>query len=126
MEKRQNKLTKAQKYVPNDMKKLSCCPKCRLILDARQWSDTYGRRCPNCGTTDIEARDFQGMISLIMPSESWVAKWNLLEDSMPGVYAIKILSDAQTEREEMQEQIGYGEEEDDGFIVDDDEEEEMY
>ena len=66
------------------------------------------------------------MISLIMPNESWVAKWNLLEDSMPGVYAIKILSDAQTEREEMQEQIGYGEEEDDGFIVDDDEEEEMY
>ena len=43
------------------------------------------------------------MISLIMPNESWVAKWNLLEDSMPGVYAIKILSDAQTEREEMQE-----------------------
>ena len=33
MEKTKHKLTKANRYVPNDMKKLSCCPTCRLILD---------------------------------------------------------------------------------------------
>ena len=101
MEKTKHKLTKANRYVPNDMKKLSCCPTCRLILDQQQWISVYKMTCPNCKTTDIEPRDFQGMISLIMPDNSWVAKWNGIDENMPGVYVIKMINDAQMEREEM-------------------------
>jgi hypothetical protein len=28
-----------------------------------------------------------------MPNSSWVAKWNGLEDKLPGIYAINILED---------------------------------
>ena len=31
-----------------------------------------------------------GMVSLIMPRESWVAKWNDIRTFMPGVYAINV------------------------------------
>ena len=119
MEKRKFKLAKAGDYVPSGMKSLSCCPNCRLILDESQWRDLK-RACPNCGAKDIETRDFSGMISLIMPNDSWVAKWNGLDENMPGVYAIAIQNDAQTEREEMQErQLEYGEENVQDFIVSD-------
>ena len=30
------------------------------------------------------------MVSLIMPRESWVAKWNEIHTLMPGVYAINV------------------------------------
>jgi len=30
------------------------------------------------------------MISVMMPKESWVAKWNEVRSCMPGVYAINI------------------------------------
>ena len=33
------------------------------------------------------------MISLFMPNNSWVAKWNNLEDRVPGIYAISILEE---------------------------------
>jgi len=29
-----------------------------------------------------------------MPNSSWVAKWNNLEDKLPGIYAINILEDS--------------------------------
>ena len=30
------------------------------------------------------------MISLMMPRESWVAKWNELRQVIPGVYAVNV------------------------------------
>jgi hypothetical protein len=30
----------------------------------------------------------------MLPSSSWVAKWNNLEGSKPGIYAITIIEDA--------------------------------
>ena len=30
------------------------------------------------------------MISVMMPRESWVAKWNEIRECIPGVYAINV------------------------------------
>lgn len=34
--------------------------------------------------------DFVGMISIMMPRESWVAKWNDISERIPGVYATNV------------------------------------
>ena len=122
----QIKLTDAAAFVPEDMKKMSACSYCKLILDERQW-EKRKFKCPNC-KTDAELKDFNGMISLMMPSESWVAKWNALQSKMPGLYAMHILdNDVEVEKQEF---LGYGEELDNDkmndFIVDDGEGEEEY
>ena len=57
--------------------------------------------CPNCeeflhlaGSQDqIEtctSQVFEGVITLADPSRSWVAKWQRLDNYLPGVYAIKV------------------------------------
>ena len=57
--------------------------------------------CPNCeeflhlaGSQDqIEActsQVFEGVITLADPSKSWVAKWQRLDNYLPGVYATKV------------------------------------
>jgi transcription elongation factor SPT4 len=57
--------------------------------------------CPNCeeflhlqGSQDsIESctsQVFEGVITLADPSKSWVAKWQRLDNYIPGMYAIKV------------------------------------
>ena len=68
------------------------------------------------------------MISLIMPSESWVARWNDLQSRMPGVYAMHILdNDIEFENDRLGAFGSENEEyKDDGWIVDDGDGEEVY
>ena len=125
----QIKLTDAAAFVPEDMKKMSACSYCKLILDERQW-DKRKFKCPNC-KTDAELKDFNGMISLMMPSESWVAKWNALQSKMPGLYAMHILdNEVEADKQDAGYGYGYGDEMEteklNDFIVDDGEGEEEY
>ena len=83
------RLADAHNFVPEDMKKMSACAYCKLILDERQW-EKRKFKCPNC-KNDADLKDFNGMISVMMPPESWVAKWNGLHSKMPGLYAMHIL-----------------------------------
>lgn len=57
--------------------------------------------CPNCeeflhlaGSQDqIESctsQVFEGVITLADPSRSWIAKWQRLDNYLPGMYAIKV------------------------------------
>ena len=46
--------------------------------------------CPNCKREIDATPDYIGMISVIMPKESWVAKWNEILECIPGVYAINV------------------------------------
>ena len=36
---------------------------------------------------------FSGLVSMMMPNNSWVAKWNGISDLKPGIYAVKILEE---------------------------------
>ena len=52
--------------------------------------------CINCGEQkelDQLTPYFSGLVSLMLPNSSWVAKWNDLEGKKPGIYALKIIED---------------------------------
>ena len=46
--------------------------------------------CPNCGEVTECTREFSGVISIMIPQESWVAKYNEMRTCMPGVYALHL------------------------------------
>ena len=82
---------------PAGYTKLRACLKCRLIKTEDQWMK---EGCDNCEGLDIKndidrminctSARFEGMISLINPSQSWVAKWNRIEHRVPGCYALDV------------------------------------
>lgn len=43
-------------------------------------------RVAECTTSN-----FDGMISMLRPEESWVAKWQRIEKRLPGLYAVKVV-----------------------------------
>ena len=87
--------------VPADMKNLRACLFCSLVKTFQQF-EMFG--CENCTFLEMEedkdkvnectSVSFEGMIALMKPEESWVAKWQRLRSSgrpfHRGVYAISI------------------------------------
>ena len=84
-------LQSVEKYVPAGEKHLEACSRCRLIMTAEQWDSID--ECPNCKSTNpILHDDFVGMVSLIMPNVSWVARYGFgdMKNRIPGIYALQI------------------------------------
>ena len=81
------KLARAQNDVPDSERKLEACTNCKIILSQSQFKR---RGCPNDCVNYETTPDFTGLISLMQPQSSWVAKWNQLQDLTPGIYAIHI------------------------------------
>ncbi len=128
---KQLSLREVGKYVPQDTKQLAACVNCKIIMQESQWAKLQDR-CPNCEQRVETTQDFVGMISTMMPRESWVAKWNKIQTCISGVYAINVTQlneDDDAEQEHFQRAQGATgrrsiEFEDDGlgdFIADDDE-----
>lgn len=57
------------------------CPNCEEFLEMRHSADTV---------QDCTSAVFEGMISLLDPQTSWVAKWQRLQGYAPGTYAVKV------------------------------------
>ena len=96
---------------PNAIRKLRACKNCRLIKTYDQFYENY---CDNCAHTRPESdvpgmkqdfvenettNDFEGMVSLMQPESSWVARWlklNLVDVNgnkvmlKTGLYAISL------------------------------------
>lgn len=86
------------KTVPIEAKHLSACVECKLIMNDAQWRD-HDITCPNCKKENPECTSrFSGMISLIHPANSWVAKYNQGSKRIPGIYAIHVFSDQDVQR----------------------------
>ena len=88
----------ADKTVPNSEKQLAACTICKIILSIPQWksrSKKEAHECPNKCVNFSYTSTFSGMISIFMPSQSWVARRNGLRDCIPGIYAISIRLDDQ-------------------------------
>lgn len=82
---------KSQFLTPIEAKHLSACVECKLILNDSQWHKC-DIKCPNCNTgnkTECTSR-FSGMVSYIHPHDSWVAKFNVAQMKIPGVYALHV------------------------------------
>ena len=118
-------LTDVAKYVPQDNRNLNACVLCKIIMTESQWR-RQNDNCPNCMKAPTLTPDFVGMISVMMPKESWVAKWNKVMTCIPGVYAINIPQAADGYLEDEGDMVraagdhDYGQEDQmDDFIVDD-------
>ncbi len=86
-----DKLANSEKNVPNMETKLMACTTCALILTSKQWSDMNNSNyCPNCGEYTNQTSDFEGIVAIMCPSTSWVARWNKKSTCIPGIYALKV------------------------------------
>ncbi|KAL6849791.1 transcription elongation factor spt4 [Amphichorda felina] len=97
---------------PSQQRYLRACMVCSIVQTYARFRD-YG--CPNCeeflhlqGSQDqIESctsQVFEGVISLADPSKSWVAKWQRLDNYVPGMYAIKVSGQLSDETRSMLEE----------------------
>ncbi|GAA5897202.1 hypothetical protein JCM6882_001815 [Rhodosporidiobolus microsporus] len=79
-------------------KKLRACLMCSFVATAAEFRK---EGCPNCedylelkGDSDrilmCTTGQFDGVIALIDPKESWVAKWQRNDKHHPGVYAVRV------------------------------------
>ena len=84
--------------VPNTMRNLRACLLCSLIKTADQF-ELNG--CENCEqwlhlkgdrekVYNCTSSGFDGIISMIQPDDSWVAKWQHIVGQERGVYAISV------------------------------------
>eukprot|EP01112_Ceratiomyxa_fruticulosa_P009511 TRINITY_DN247_c0_g1_i1.p1 TRINITY_DN247_c0_g1~~TRINITY_DN247_c0_g1_i1.p1 ORF type:complete len:118 (-),score=8.79 TRINITY_DN247_c0_g1_i1:144-497(-) len=84
--------------IPTELRTMRACMLCTLIKTYDQFVDDG---CDNCGqvlgmqgdrdrTQICTTTSFEGMIGLMIPDESWVARWNNLIKFTPGCYAIGV------------------------------------
>ena len=78
---------------PAEMVGLVSCMGCRLVKTFRQF---YDDGCDNCTFLDIREDQhrvaecttgyFDGMMAIMRPNESWVARWMSHTQTKPGCY----------------------------------------
>ncbi|KAI8060906.1 Spt4/RpoE2 zinc finger-domain-containing protein [Gongronella butleri] len=84
--------------LPQEKKQLRACLLCSLVKNATQFRQDG---CENCEeilrmkgstdrVTDCTSSKFDGMITLMQPAESWVARWQRIEKFHRGIYAIRV------------------------------------
>nr|CAG4642981.1 EOG090X0NWO [Evadne anonyx] len=84
--------------VPKDLRQLRACLVCSLIKTFDQFEFDG---CDNCdeflhmknnkdNIYDCTSNNFDGMIALMFPEDSWVAKWQRITRKCKGVYAISV------------------------------------
>ncbi|XP_019880869.1 transcription elongation factor SPT4 [Aethina tumida] len=84
--------------IPKDLRGLRACLVCSIIKSFDQFED---EGCDNCdeflrmknnrdNVYDCTSSNFDGMISLMSPEDSWVAKWQRINRFHKGVYAISV------------------------------------
>ena len=77
--------------------KLRACLRCKLVKTEGQFEDNGCNNCSWDGADwpDETSQEFNGMIAIMEPRDSWVAKWQRCTELKPGVYAktVKGVSD---------------------------------
>lgn len=91
-------MAKERSHIPQDLRGLRACLVCSLIKTGRMFEE---QGCDNCedflpmkGDGDLvdkcTSSNFEGMIALMQPEESWVAKWQRILHLSKGMYAISV------------------------------------
>lgn len=84
--------------VPKDMRNLRACLLCSLIKTLEQFE--YDG-CDNCEeflhmknnrdtVYECTSSSFDGIMALMSPDDSWVAKWQRISRSVKGCYAVSV------------------------------------
>ncbi|EEA07601.1 putative transcription elongation factor SPT4 [Cryptosporidium serpentis] len=94
--------SKTNSIIPKEryVMRLRSCLSCRIILSDQQF---YEKGCPNCTHLAMEfdrhkvnsctTTSYKGMISMLKPELSWVARYNRITDVTPGCYAVSVSGD---------------------------------
>ncbi|KAK0273282.1 transcription elongation factor spt4 [Friedmanniomyces endolithicus] len=81
------------------LRTLRACMICSIVLPQSKFNR---EGCPNCetflelrgnldGIQEATSQVYEGLVTVTDPSQSWVAKWQRLQDYAPGTYAIKVV-----------------------------------
>uniref|UniRef100_A0A6M2DSY0 Transcription elongation factor SPT4 n=1 Tax=Xenopsylla cheopis TaxID=163159 RepID=A0A6M2DSY0_XENCH len=84
--------------IPKDLRGLRACLVCSLIKSFEQFE--YDG-CDNCdeflrmknnkdNVYDCTSNNFDGMIAVMTPENSWVCKWQRITHCVKGIYAISV------------------------------------
>ncbi|CAF1022484.1 unnamed protein product [Brachionus calyciflorus] len=87
--------------IPASLKGLRACRVCSLIKTLDQF---FNEGCDNCERflrlrgnrdriIDCTSANFDGMIAMMDPQDSWVAKWQRIDHQVRGMYAISVSGD---------------------------------
>lgn len=82
---------------PSSMKGHRACLRCGLIKCFDQF---YQDGCENCPFLELADRQdrvnscttatFDGVVAMMKPDDSWIARWEGISRNLPGVYAMKL------------------------------------
>eukprot|EP00742_Colponemidia_sp_Colp-10_P008573 GILJ01009294.1.p1 GENE.GILJ01009294.1~~GILJ01009294.1.p1 ORF type:complete len:114 (+),score=5.04 GILJ01009294.1:45-386(+) len=82
---------------PSSLRNLRACLQCHLLKTFDQF---YNSGCENCPffdmvgdkerVMDCTSPSYEGIVSMMVPTESWVARWNRLIKNVPGCYCISV------------------------------------
>ncbi|TRY70374.1 hypothetical protein TCAL_04482 [Tigriopus californicus] len=84
--------------IPKDLRQIRACLSCSLIKTFEQFESDG---CDNCDTFlglrhnrdniyDCTSTNFEGMVGMCKPEDSWVGKWQRINRFKTGVYAISV------------------------------------
>ncbi|GAM28928.1 hypothetical protein SAMD00019534_121040 [Acytostelium subglobosum LB1] len=86
--------------VPTSFRSIRACVNCGLVKTTAQF-DEYG--CENCDRQSERRKDrdtgsatttnFEGIMAIMKPTESWIARRQHYERRVPGCYALSIKDD---------------------------------
>ena len=91
-------MSKEHQRIPNDLRNLRACLLCSLIKSVMMFEKDG---CDNCEeflglkgnrerVYECTSNNFEGMIGLMSPEESWVAKWQRIAHFVKGMYAVSV------------------------------------
>ncbi len=84
--------------IPTELRKLRACLLCSLVKTAEQF-EMDG--CDNCddflhmrsnvdAVMDCSSANFDGIVAIMRPEDSWVGRWQRVDKCIPGIYAISV------------------------------------
>ncbi|EAL64810.1 transcription initiation factor Spt4 [Dictyostelium discoideum AX4] len=80
-----------ESIVPSSFKHARACTECGLVKSAQQFEDNG---CENCSSSSSSTtQNFEGIIAIMNPKESWIARRLQFERRVPGLYALSMDSD---------------------------------
>lgn len=91
-------MTVSLETVPKELRHLRACLLCGLVKTLEQF-ELDG--CDNCeeymqikdsreAVLNCTSANFDGLIGMMSPHDSWVAKWQRVDQLVPGVYAVSV------------------------------------
>uniref|UniRef100_A0A3P8YXC0 Transcription elongation factor SPT4 n=1 Tax=Esox lucius TaxID=8010 RepID=A0A3P8YXC0_ESOLU len=86
---------------PKDLRHLRACLLCSLVKSTTCFQLFEYDGCDNCESYlqmkgnremvyECTSSSFDGVIAMMSPEDSWVAKWQRISNFRPGVYAVTV------------------------------------